>query len=369
MLEIVEALLLEYKGAGMTIGSESTLELDGSYGEGGGQILRTALSLSALTGHAVYITNIRAGRTKPGLRPQHVTAVRAVAALCDAELEGDYLDSQTITFIPRTSPQSGTYTFDVTEAARGGSAGSVMLILQAVLLPLALGSGPSRLYLKGGTHVEWSPSALYVEKVFLPTLARMGVRAQLKITQWGFYPRGGGEVTVDIEGDAVLRPLEIGERGDIEAVRGMAYVAELPSHIPQRMTDRAYSLLRKAGMPVHIEPRHVPSSGAGAGLFLWACYAQALAGFTALGRRGLPSEEVAEMAVRDLLAHHRTGAAVEPHLGDQLVLPLALVGGDACLSVSEVTQHLLTNIWVAHQFGFTSVRAEGEIGDPGMIFA
>jgi RNA 3'-terminal phosphate cyclase (ATP) len=348
------------------------LTIDGSYGEGGGQILRSTLTLSAMTQKPVRLVNIRAGRSKPGLRPQHLTAVRAAAAICDATLQGDYLDSQTLTFTPRAAPRAGAYTFDVADAARGGSAGSVMLIVQTVLLPLALASGDSQLRLKGGTHVPWSPSALYVQHVYLPTLAKLGVTATLDVLRWGFYPRGGGEVTVSIMGDTSLNPWCCTARGALEAVEGIAYAANLPSHIPQRMSDRARSLLKTecdspdAEVSVHITPRHVPSPGPGAGLFLLARYEHIVAGFTALGRRGLPSEEVAEMAVEELVAHHR-GGGVDAHLGDQLVLPLVLSGGPACVAISEVTRHLLTNVWVALQFELAPVQVQGEEGQPGFL--
>ncbi len=345
------------------------LTIDGSYGEGGGQILRSTLTLSAITHKPVRLVNIRAGRSKPGLRPQHLTAVRAAGAICDAELEGARLDSQTLTFVPRTAPRSGEYTFDVVDAARGGSAGSVMLILQTVLLPLALAPGDSRLILKGGTNVLWSPSALYVQHVYLPILAKLGVTASLDILRWGFYPRGGGEVTVSIRGNTSLNPWHCTERGALEAIEGIAYAANLPSHIPQRMSDRARALLKRKisdlensrdGVTVHITPRHVSSIGPGAGLFLLARYANVRAGFTALGRRGLPSEKVAEIGVQDLLAHYH-GWGVDAHLGDQLVLPLVLSRGPARIAISEITRHLLTNVWVALKFELVPVNVMADI--------
>jgi RNA 3'-terminal phosphate cyclase (ATP) len=248
-----------------------------------------------------------------------------------------------------------------------------MLILQTVLLPLALAaSGDSRLILKGGTNVPWSPSALYVQHVYLPTLAKLGVTASLDILRWGFYPRGGGEVIVSITGDTSLNPWSCTERGALKAIEGIAYAANLPSHIPQRMSDRARSLLKSDisdsgsasdGVSVHITPRHVPSVGPGAGLFLLARYANPespgdiVAGFTALGRRGLPSERVAEMGVQELLTYHR-GCGVDAHLGDQLVLPLVLAGGPARVALSEITRHLLTNVWVALNFELPAAHVE-----------
>ncbi|MGD2176976.1 MAG: RNA 3'-terminal phosphate cyclase, partial [Anaerolineae bacterium] len=173
-----------------------TVVIDGSHGEGGGQILRTSLTLAVLTEQPVRIDRVRAGRRQPGLRPQHLTAVRAAASICDAELEGDALGSQVVTLVAGGPVRPGEYVFDVTEATEGGSAGSVGLILQTVLLPLALGDGASHLTVRGGTHVAWAPSASYVEHVFLPTVARMGVHAEIDVEQWGFYPVGGGAMYV-----------------------------------------------------------------------------------------------------------------------------------------------------------------------------
>ena len=352
----------------------TTRHIDGSHGEGGGQILRSALTLAALTGDTVCLENIRANRSKPGLRPQHLTAVRAAAAICNARLTGAELNSQTLTFAPQTPAQAGAYVFDVNDVISSGSAGAMTLVLQTVLLPLALAAGDSRVILRGGTAVPMSPPAPYIEHVYLPTLFEMGVHARLTHRLWGFYPQGGGELEVEIAGRAVLRPLDLTERGAPERVDGIACVAKLPSHIPQRMSDRARAILSQAGLPrVSVEPQHVTSPGTGAGLFLTAHYAQARAGFRALGRRGLPSEEVAELACRELLEHHRTGAAVDPHLGDQLVLPFVLAQGTSraanrvCAAISRVTQHLLTNVWVAAHFDLPAARVTGEEGQPGML--
>lgn len=341
--------------------------LDGSHGEGGGQILRSALTLAVLTGTPVQLEQIRASREQPGLRPQHLTAVQAAAALCAAELSGAALNSTSLRFVPRQPVQAGEYTFDVTAAAGSGSAGAVTLILQTVLLPLALAEGPSRLTLRGGTDVPGSPSSFYVEHVYLPMLARLGVQARLTVQRWGFYPQGGGELSVEIAGRARLRGLDLSARGALQAVQGVAGVAQLPSHIPQRMSDRSRLLLQPLRVPIRVEPRHLPARSPGAVLFLLARYEQALAGFTVLGRKGVASEVVAETACRELLAHHATGAAVDPHLADQLVLPLALAAGPAQISISAITRHLLTNIWTASHFPLPLLQVSGAEGEPGRL--
>jgi RNA 3'-terminal phosphate cyclase (ATP) len=343
------------------------LTIDGSHGEGGGQILRTALALSATTGWPMRIKRIRAGRKNPGLRPQHLTAVRAAAAICRAQLEGAELDSQTLTFTP------GEYVFDVAQAAQGGSAGSVGLVLQAVLLPLALGEGQSHLKIRGGTHVPWAPPVSYLTDVFLPTLARMGIHAQIGLTRWGFYPAGGGEIQVQIEGKTTPNPIQLTRRGALQRVLGTAAVMNLPSHIPQRMANRAHNVLAEAGIGAQMEPRRLRGAGPGAGIFLCAEYESAdgsvVAGFTAYGSKGLPAERVAEAACENLLAHHRSGEPVDPHLADQLVLPMALAHGESQVVTSQISQHLLTNAWVIDQFLPQVLDIRGKQGIPGTIIA
>jgi RNA 3'-terminal phosphate cyclase (ATP) len=344
------------------------LEIDGAYGEGGGQILRSSLTLAVVTGRPVRLLNIRANRSKPGLRPQHLTAVRAAAAICDAEVEGHALESATLTFVPRHAAKPGDYLFDVNDASPSGSAGAVALILQTILLPLALASGPSTVRLLGGTAVPMSPPVIYLDRVYLPTLFEMGLRVKLSHQLWGFMQGGGGEVEVQIRGNCHLQARDLSERGALLRVEGLAFAAKLPSHIPQRMTNRARALLNDAGIENRIVPEHVPSPGLGTGLFLVALYEGAPAGFLSLGRRGLSSEEVAEAGFRALIEHHRTGAVCDPYLADQLVLPFVLAAGESRVTVSRVTRHLLTNIWVAQQFGGADLGVEGELGEPGALF-
>ena len=342
--------------------------IDGSQGEGGGQVLRTALTLACLTGQTLQIERIRANRPKPGLRPQHLTAVHAAAAICGAKMEGDALSSSDLVFVPSRPPEPAEYVFDVAESARHGSAGSVGLVLQTVILPLALSGGSSHLTLRGGTHVPWSPSAHYLEHVYLPTLAHMGVQVTLDLTKWGFYPAGGGELHVTITGhQGALQPLVITEPGEIHRVWGTAAVSNLPAHIPQRMANRAHNVLAESGLDARIEPRRLRGAGPGAGISIFVECANATTGFTAYGRKGLPSEQVAEDACSQLLAHHESGAAVDPHLADQLLLPMVLAEGRSCVTTSRVSQHLLTNLWVVQRFLKRDAHVEGELGTVGAL--
>lgn len=329
-----------------------SVHIDGSFGEGGGQVLRTSLVLAALTGRQLVMDHIRAGRKRPGLRPQHLTAVRAAAAVCRAEVEGDQLESMELTFRPTSRPIGGEYRFDVREAAQGGSAGSMTLIAQTLLLPLSYAETPSRLALAGGTHVPWSPSFHYLDEVFLPAARRAGLDANLELKTWGWYPVGGGELEMSIRPTSGLQALAWQGRGQLRQVTGVAAVTNLPSHIPQRMANRAMNLLREAGISGRVEALRERGPGPGAGIWLTADYEAGPAGFSALGERGKPAERVAEEAVERLLRHHRAGeqAAVDRHLADQLILPLALAGGTSVYGTSEITKHTTTNAHIVRQF-------------------
>lgn len=344
--------------------------IDGSYGEGGGQVLRSAVTLAALLGQPVRIENIRAKRKNPGLQAQHLTGVQAVARVCDARLEGARLGSTVLEFIPQTPPRVGKYHYDVAEARRGGSAGSTSLVLQTVMLPLVFASGLSHVTIRGGTHVGWSPPFHYLTDVFLPTVARMGIACAMNLERWGWYPHGGGIMHAEIHGlgsRGRLRGLTLTERGDLVRLTGFSAVSNLPRHILERQAERAESLLRQAGYTPRIARVTPRASGPGTAVYLLAEYEHVRAGFVAYGRRGKPAEAVAREAVEAFLAHHRTGAALDPHLADQMILPMALAKEPSAFTTSEITEHLLTNIWVVNRFTDIRFQVEGETGEPGKV--
>ena len=338
--------------------------IDGSHGEGGGQILRTSLSLSIVTGRAVRLENIRSGRRSPGLLPQHLSAVRAAAAISGAVVSGDRLGSTELAFAPAHPARHGDYAFDVAETAERGSAGSVTLILHTLVVPLAFAEGASTLVLRGGTHVEWSPPFDHFVNSYLRTLRLMGFRMEAELNRWGWHPIGGGEVACRIAAGAARRDdpwpkaLELTRRGSLQRIAGRAVAANLPAHIPQRMADRARASLCGLGVPVDIEARSVTAACAGAGIFFLAEYEGLAAGFSALGRLGKPSEAVADAAIAAFLEHHASGAAVELHLADQLLLPMALATGASTFTVATPTGHLLTNAWTIGQFGVANIAIE-----------
>lgn len=346
------------------------LEINAAEGEGGGQVLRTSLTLAAITGQAVRLVNIRARRKNPGLAPQHLTCVLALARVCKAAIKGAALRATEIIFEPRTAPQAGDYAFDVAEVAGRGSAGAVTLLWQTLWLPLALADGPSQLTLRGGTHVPMSPSVHYLSQVFVPTLEPLGWQLKLQLEAWGFYPAGGGALRAHI---APMRggrgqPLQCLERGALQHIAGLAVAANLPAHIPQRMATRLTKQLQAQGFgSMTIDPKREKATGPGAGLFVWAEYAHARAGFSVLGEQGKPSEQVADDLAAELLAHHTTGAPVDPHLADQLLLPLAFATGPSAFCTSALTQHLLTNAHIIQQFLPIKIEITGELGGVGEV--
>ncbi len=323
--------------------------IDGSTGEGGGQVLRSSLSLAAITGEEVRFDRLRAGRKNPGLAAQHLTSVKAAAAICQAEVRGDRLGSTWLEFIPGGSVRSGNYAFDV------GTAGAVSLILQTILLPLALTAGDSTIILRGGTWVIFSPCFSYIEQVYLPILARMGVKAEVILRAWGWYPRGGGELELRVKGGQVLQGINLLEKGKFHQVKGLALVTELPAHIPNRMAHRSENILREANLRCLVKPVREKGIAPGAGIFLMAEYEHCLAGFSALGKLGLPGDKVAEMACNELLDFHQNTAPVDVHLADQLLLPAALALSESKYKVAEVSLHLTTNAWVIAQFGIAAI--------------
>ena len=326
--------------------------------------MRTALALSCLKQVPVRIWNIRKNRGNPGLRPQHLWAVRASAAISKAEVQGDDMGSQELYFSPGPV-RPGNYNFDI------GTAGSATLLFQTVLPALALVSGTSTVRITGGTHNPLAPSFEYVKEVFLPMLGRLGITARAEIERYGFYPKGGGTVEFSIEKGRV-KETDIRERGRLLSLSGISAVANLPLSIAERQRDAA--ALKLKGLSPEIEVREVPSSGTGTFIFLLARYKGALCGFSSLGERGKKAETVGEEAAAAFLEHHYNegavsgGAALDPHMADQMVLYLALMDkGKSSFTTSRITEHLLTNLWVVGRFVDFRYSVVGEKSKPGLV--
>jgi RNA 3'-terminal phosphate cyclase (ATP) len=320
------------------------IEINGAQGEGGGQILRSSLTLSALTGELVHIHHIRANRSQPGLHPQHLAAVKAIAKLTGAELSGAHLNSGELTLCPGKL-RSGRYRFDIP------TAGALTLVLQTVFLPLSFAGGTSTITLTGGTHVPWSPIFHYLVCQWLPVMTALGFRVDLTLTQAGFYPRGGGEALVKILPVKELHPFTCMVRGELKQVRGLSGVSNLKDEIAKRQKHQALSRLYPVCQDAKINTLQLPSIGKGTFVLLQADFADGgRACFTALGAPGKPAETVADEAVDQLLAFLEQDGCVDQYLADQLLLPLLLVNGQSAFRVNPITPHLLTNAHVIEQF-------------------
>ncbi|MBT9587763.1 RNA 3'-terminal phosphate cyclase [bacterium] len=307
--------------------------VDGSAGEGGGQIVRTSLALSLLTGQPFRVEKVRAGRAKPGLRKQHLTAVQAAALLGGARLEGAAVGSTTFSFHPGPI-QGGEYDFDI------GSAGSAMLVLQTILLPLLRAPKPSRVSLTGGTHNPMAPPFEFVEQTFFPILRGCGAELHIRLLRHGFYPAGGGRVEVNIEPLARLTPLRLLDLGKALAGRACALVVKLPAEVARRQLEVVRQQLGWSDLQVQsCDQAHSPGN-----MLSLAIPSQGMTEIvTALGEKGVPAEQVALAACQETARYLRIGAPVGEHLADQLLLPMALSGAGEFVT-GPLSQHARTNM-------------------------
>lgn len=317
-----------------------TVLIDGAQGEGGGQVLRSSLTLSLLTGRPLRIEKIRAGRRKPGLQRQHLTAVRAAAEVGNARVTGADLGSQSLAFQPE-GLQAGQFRFSI------GTAGSCTLVLQTILPALLLAPGPSWVLLSGGTHNPQAPPADFLARVFLPLLNRIGGRSTLRLVRHGFYPAGGGEIEVTVEPATQLNPLELSERGALTDHQAEALIAALPRHIAERELATVGRALSWSQDKLHLVS--LPNDrGPGNALMLTLVHERITEMFTSFGQFGVRAETVATNACRPARRYLASVAAVGPFLADQLLLPLAIAGGT--FTTVKPTQHTLTNLQVIEQF-------------------
>jgi RNA 3'-phosphate cyclase len=336
------------------------IELDGSMGEGGGQILRSSLALSLLTGQAFHLRNIRAGRSKPGLQPQHLMSVRAAGTIGQAQTRGASRGSSDLVFEPGVV-RAGTYRFDV------GTAGAVGLVLHTVYLPLALAADvPSEITLIGGTHVRAAPCFHFLDITWRTYLAACGLTVGLKMRRAGFYPRGGGEVQAFVQPCKGVNCLTLVEHGLLQAT-GFSAVAGLPDSVARRQARRARFRLEQMGLEIELrEQTWEGGPGSVVGIQLNTAPAPTL--FFAIGERGKQAEAIADEAADAVQAYLAAAPnLVDPHSADQLVLPLALASGPSTYRVTEMTRHLTTNISVIRRFLDRKIECVGEEGEPGIV--
>ncbi len=319
------------------------IHIDGSYGEGGGQILRTAVALSIIRQTPVSIENIRAKRPKPGMKPQHFTAVSILKDLSSAETTGLSIGSKTLEFTPQTVP-GGVYKFDV------GTAGSIVLIFQACL-PLSLVSqSPISITLTGGTDVNWSPSWDFFTEVYLRAIRRMGVSLKAELHRRGYYPKGDGKATIHFHPINHLKSYQGSNAIDSNTVFGRVHVANLPDHIGRRMKHAAMKRCTKEGLPAQIRTDLCSSASAGTGISLWMFDDHSVIGVSCLGQKGVPAETIGTQAMVTILKDFHAGASIDEHLFDQVLPFLVFSNNPSICRVRTISEHARTNLWLIQQF-------------------
>jgi len=344
------------------------VKIDGSYLEGGGQIVRNALALSALTGKGFEISNIRKGRTDGGLKAQHLNCVEAAARLCNAKVDGAFIGSTTLSFNPGKL-KATNLDIDI------GTAGSTTLLLQSIVVPAMFSDSKIRLRIKGGTDVKWSMPADYFKEVFLPHLLKYA-KIHFKLKRRGYFPAGGGEIELLINPEFRLidfenfkdfhkhllkqQKISILEQGRLIQIKGISHASKQlqESKVAERQAESAKMILKKYGCPIQINIEYSETTSPGSGIVLWAIFSlneeeidkmnPIIVGADALGEKGIKAEDVGGLAANNLIEEIESKAPVDQHLADNLVPFLGLFGGE--IKCSKITNHLLTNIYVTEKF-------------------
>lgn len=344
------------------------ITIDGSYGEGGGQIFRSSLAYAAVVLKPVKIINIRAKRENPGLRPQHLTVLKALAEITNARVHGAQIGSTSVTFEPKQI-KGGNYKFDV------GTAGSISLVLQGILPVLLFADKESQIEIRGGTDVPLAPPIDAIRYVLSRGLRTMGANFEIELIKRGHYPRGGGLVRIRIDPIDYLKPINLTEQGTIDIIRGISYCVKLPDHVAKRQATAVKKFFEDKGYKVNIDLEYYahdrdPHLGPGSGVVCWAeTNTGALLAGDSLGERGKPAEKVGEEAAQELWDQIIKGGAVDKHHTDQLVIFMALAKGTSTIKSSEISLHTLTAIHVASKVVGAKFEVDGALGTPGILRA
>lgn len=336
------------------------IDIDGSQGEGGGQILRSALALSLLTRTSMRMTRIRAGRPRPGLMPQHLKAVEAAATVGGARIAGAELGSQALIFEPGGT-RSGEFRFDI------GTAGSVSLVLQTIAVPLCVARAASQVTITGGTHVPSSPCFHYLDLHWRRFMRRIGCDIGMRQEYAGFYPRGGGVIHATFRPCSMFKSLNLTSRGRLKRIAGISAVARLDMQIAERQKAQVLRRLAGMGTDVEIVTQDMPARSPGTVVVLLAEFDSSQCCFYALGKRGKPAERVADEAVEQLIGFLNTDGAVDAWLADQLLLALACADGVSQMRTAAITSHLITNAQIIKRFLPAEIAIHGSIGQSGLV--
>jgi len=341
--------------------------INGDFLEGGGQIVRTSVALAALLNKEIKIINVRGKRSPPGLKAQHIAGVKAVAAISKAYVEGLKEGSKELIFKP-SSRESGEFHFDV------GTAGSISLVLQALMPTAAFSSGKMKITVTGGTDVKWSPTIDYIRFVTLPILKLMGYNAHLTVEKRGHYPKGGGKIIMIIEPVKQLKSLTLIDRGEIKEVYGLSHCVKLPKHVAERQAKSAEEKLKNEGfknIKIDLEwyqPEKDFHLGPGSGITLCAkSNSGAILGADSIGEKGKPAEQVGKEAAETLIEEINSKAALDKHMGDIIIPYLAVANGFSEVTVSKITLHTLTNLKITELIAGVKFNLQGDLGTPGKI--
>jgi RNA 3'-phosphate cyclase len=334
------------------------IEIDGSLGEGGGSVIRISTALAALTSQSIRITNIRANRPKKGLAAQHLNAIKAVAHISNASIDGLKLGSEKIIFTPGNL-KGGSFSLDIK------TAGSTTLVLQAFMIPAAFAPSSIQIELKGGTDVRWSPSVDYLQNVTLPTLEKMGYKIKLELIKRGHFPRGRGILKATIKPLKKLNPVEI-LKSEIEGISGISHALNLPRHVAERQAAAAEKILKSEGYNIDIKIEHSDNeAGSGSGIVLWTSGNTPLGG-SSIGERGKSAEEVGAEAAQELIYSLQSNAPLDKYMADQII-PYMALAGDSAVKIAELTSHTLTNIKLVEKITAKKFHIDGVLGESAII--
>ena len=319
------------------------LDIDGSYGEGGGQVLRYAVALSVYTKKPVEITNIRARRHKPGIRPQHLTAISCIASMCNAKTEGLSIGSSRLSFFPGNI-KAGEYKFDV------GTAGSITLIFQACIISALQTKKPIKINITGGTDVKWSPSWDYFKKIFLPLISSMGVKVEANLIKRGYYPKGGGKAEIKIHPINKIKSLTLDNNPAFKKIEGIINISNLPNNISIRMKHTIFKKSINNNFQTSIDIEESKSDSPGVGITLWSISNKAILGSSIIGEKGIPAEQIGDKSINQIINQINSKANIDFFAIDQILPYMMISDNPSKCRVSSLTNHASTSIWLLKKF-------------------